>query len=78
MADKVADLSARIIPHPTISDLSTNDIKTSIKHKIFFKWQNYWDTIPPLIKLKQLKKIQRNGSHLITSTDNRKLQSRDA
>jgi hypothetical protein len=54
MADKAADLATRIIPHPTISNLPTNDIKTSIKHKIFFKRQNYWDTIPPSYKLKTI------------------------
>ena len=41
MADKTADLATRIITHPTISDLPSNDINTSIKHKILLKWQNY-------------------------------------
>lgn len=41
MADKAADLATRNIPQLTISDLPTNDIKTTIKHKIFSKRQNY-------------------------------------
>lgn len=45
MADKAADLSTRIIPHPTVSDLPTGDIKSSIKHKIYFRWQNCGDAI---------------------------------
>lgn len=56
MADKAAGLATRIITHPTISDRPTNDIKTSIKHKILLKWQNYWDTIPSSNKLKRIKK----------------------
>lgn len=56
MADKAADLATKIILHPTISDLPTNDIKSSIKRKIYAKWQNHWDTIPPTNKLKSVKK----------------------
>ncbi|KAF0769097.1 RNase H domain-containing protein [Aphis craccivora] len=56
MADKAADLATRIIIHPTISVLPTNDVKTSIKHKILLKWQKYWDTIPLSNKLKTIKK----------------------
>jgi len=52
MADKAADLATKIIPYPTISELPTNDTKSSIKHKIFVRWQNHWDTIPPTNKLK--------------------------
>jgi len=74
MADKAADLATRIILHQTISALPTNDIKTFIKHKIFLNVQNYWDIIPPSNKLKTIKKIQRNGSHLTTSIDDMKLQ----
>jgi hypothetical protein len=58
MANKATDHATRIIPHPTISNLPTNDIKTSIKYKIFSKWQNYWDTIPPLINFKLFKKYK--------------------
>jgi hypothetical protein len=56
MADKAADLATRIIPHPKISNLPTNDIKSSIKFKIYSKWQNYWDDISPTNKLKKIKK----------------------
>jgi hypothetical protein len=56
MADKAADLATRIIPHPKNSNLPTNDIKSSIKSKIYSKWQNYWDAIPPTNKLKKIKK----------------------
>ncbi|XP_060856603.1 uncharacterized protein LOC132934323 [Metopolophium dirhodum] len=56
MADKAADLATKIILHPTISDLPTNDIKLSIKRKIHARWQNHWDAIPPTNKLKSVKK----------------------
>jgi len=56
MADKAADLETRIISHSTISDLPTNYIQSSIKYKIFSKWQNYWDTITHTHKLKTIKK----------------------
>lgn len=35
MADKVADLVIRIITYPTIIELPINDIKSSVKHKIY-------------------------------------------
>jgi hypothetical protein len=73
MADKAADLATRIIPHPKISNLPTNDIKS----KIYSKWQNYWDAIPPTNKIKKLRKIQKNGSPLTTSPDDKKLLSPD-
>lgn len=38
MADKAAYLATRIIPHPTISNIPTNDIESSIKFKIYSKW----------------------------------------
>lgn len=56
MADKAADLATKIIHHPTIFDLPTNDIKSSIKRKIYARWQNHWDAIPPINKLKSVKK----------------------
>jgi hypothetical protein len=56
IADKAANLAFRIIPHPTSSDLSTNDIKSSIKHKTYTRWQKFWDTIPLSNKLKTIKK----------------------
>jgi len=40
MADKATHLATRIILHPRISDLPTNDIPSSIKYKIYSKWQN--------------------------------------
>ncbi|KAL4148636.1 hypothetical protein QTP88_002816 [Uroleucon formosanum] len=54
-ADKAADLATRIIPHPTISDLLTNDIQSSVKLKIYSKWQHFWDSVPPTNKLKTTK-----------------------
>jgi len=60
MADKATDLATRIIPYPTISDLPTNDIKSSIKHKIFVRLQNHWDTIFTTNKLKSIKKDTKN------------------
>lgn len=52
MVNKAANLATRLIPHPKISDLPTNDIK----HKIYSRWQNYRDAIPPTNKLKTIKK----------------------
>jgi hypothetical protein len=56
IADKAANLAITIIPHPTSSDLSTNDIKSSIKNKTYSRWQKFWDTIPLSNKLKTIKK----------------------
>jgi hypothetical protein len=69
MADKAADLATRIIPYHKISNLPTNNIKSSIKSKIYTKWQNYWDAISPTNKLKKMKKDTKKwvSPHYLTS-----------
>lgn len=56
IADKAASLAYKIIPRPTTSDLPTNDIESSIKHKTYSRQENYWNGIHPTNKLKTIKK----------------------
>jgi len=53
MADKAADLATRIIAHPTISDLPTNDIKHLSNTKYFKNGNIIGIPSLPLINLKQ-------------------------
>ena len=54
MADKSADIATKTISHPTITDISVNDIYTFIKNKINMSWQSYWDSVSPSNKLKNV------------------------
>lgn len=51
-ADKTDGFAASIIPYQT----TTNDIKYSIKYKIYVMRHNYWNAVPSAYKLKTVKK----------------------
>ncbi|KAL4119620.1 hypothetical protein QTP88_012418 [Uroleucon formosanum] len=55
MADEAASLASNVLPISTIDKISSYDIFTSVKNKIFLSWQHHWDSIPPTNKLKHIK-----------------------
>jgi hypothetical protein len=46
-ADEAAFLATKKLTNNTIDKISSNEIFTSIKNKIFLSWQYHWDSISP-------------------------------
>lgn len=65
-------VATKYVPKPTIKIISTNNIKIFTKKKKILNWQNHWNAVLTINKLKNTKKIKlKNGKPLPFSTEDK-------